>query len=246
MSYDKSLIDKLEALRVGKQGKETCLVNIDYVMEIIRQHTAAPDVVERVAKAICRDDVYLGHTVENNIVETIVKSCWRNFESKAKAAIAAMANDTNSPVCIHSPEDVNNPMGGASDRKDEGLEGAIGTSPPAQTSKISVIDKEANDILNMSDEDVWAAAVREHGSPDAALKEADKIRAIIKRVTDKHCLKIESPIPEPVSVDLEKCAIILASDWDLTTYSKKQEYRMTAKAVLDAAKEQGAQFDYVE
>ena len=55
------------------------------------------------------------------------------------------------------------------------------------------IDAEVERTLKMSDDEIWAEAVREHGSPEAALKEAERIRDLIKHITDEHCVKAGRP-----------------------------------------------------
>ncbi len=74
------------------------------------------------------------------------------------------------------------------------------------SSEISVvneaeIDRLVQEDLDKSDEQIWAEAVQRHGSPAAALKEADRIRDIIKRATDSVCPRLplrqaNKPVPQ--------------------------------------------------
>lgn len=74
---------------------------------------------------------------------------------------------------------------------------AWNTRTPDTSTKVDV-----GDILNKSDEQIWAEAVQEFGSPAAALAEAERIRNIIKSVTDKTCPKTRDILCDTSAVEL--------------------------------------------
>ena len=79
---DQSLIDILESLKLsaGSRKREGINVGLSIAQTVIRQHTAAPDVVERVGKAIGETLFYdYGYITSEG------------YEKLAKAAIAAIA-----------------------------------------------------------------------------------------------------------------------------------------------------------
>lgn len=102
-----SLVEKLEALKqdnpkLGSYGysRDKSIFNeaISDAILTIRQHTAAPDVVERVSHAM--------QLIPKSLDETTTQL----WERRAKAAIEAMGEcKQTTPVCIDPPEDVNKP-----------------------------------------------------------------------------------------------------------------------------------------
>lgn len=120
-----SLIDKLSDLRRSNENELWRLAVIEAI-EIVRQHTAAPD-VERVARALCR---YHRHSPEN--------VAWPIHVDEAKAAIAAMgeAQDTGNVPHVAHVSPANRAWGPyitPSDVIDLGL------IPPKQSSEISLL-----------------------------------------------------------------------------------------------------------
>lgn len=96
---------------------------------IIRQHTAAPDVVERVAMALAAEDFRVQPSLKHHEdAGLFAAACWGDYVDAAKAAIAAMGGVRSS-----QPSDVETPASPASDSDDGGMpqnrkdEGAVVT-----------------------------------------------------------------------------------------------------------------------
>lgn len=228
----RSLIDSLEdAINEAITRKQGPRQAARDCIAIIRQRTAAPDVVEDLLQAASR--VYKKYGIDSDWTE------WQDL----KDAIAAMQQTT--PVSINSHGGTIQTLYTSSERnqktsenehiKDEALttDNAFKTSNVGR-SEISYNESKLRAFIAESIEDDLHDSFTERSQ---ALIVADKVMASIRpylRTT------------EPVSVSLHDCAVRVG-DLDNTVFRNSHaNCRTIAKYVLDAAKEQGAKFDYVD
>lgn len=221
-----SLIEKLDAEKVdyaGTKNPEDAAYNlaIEHCIQVVRQHTAAQDVVERVAKAL-PDVRWLPISIS-----------WEYRIELAKAAIAAI-------------------MGDASTRKDEELVEEFPACDAIDMHGTSPASDHTGDLAYRAG---YHAAKNEQQGEIPVLAGfvidlANSMEAALKNSDGNYCeasMEVFNFIhpylrtTEPVSV--ERCAVALKK---AVPYPLHEPIANTVKAVLDAAKAQGARFDYVD
>lgn len=183
MSTPDSLIEKLEALRVDEFGEEALRYGngvLDDAIDIIRQHTAAPDVAELIhhLKEVPEDLII---TFSKN---THSKCCNFPIGKLCKQAIAVMEYGGRAPQADASVS------GDALVPSDRGVvtEHDVSAPSPAQTSEIPYFigfDKTDNKG------DTSALCIRNHNTIEVMLygKEAEIVHDLLTRT------------PKPVSVE---------------------------------------------